>query len=305
MESKLAKGRTYLRRHGALYLMLLPGMLLLILFKYVPMYGVLMSFQNFKVRTGILGSEWVGLKHFIDFFNDPFCGRLIANTLILGILTILFTFPAPIILALMLNEIKHERFKKITQTISYMPYFISVVVVVGLLKEFTSVNGGVINDLITAFGGQPINFFAEPGWFRPLYLLTGIWSGVGYGSIIYLAAISGIGPELYESAIIDGATRMQQIKYITLPCIAPTIIIMFIFAMGGILGNDYQKILLMQSPLTYDTSDVISTYVYRLGILGGSYSYTAAVNLFSSVISIFFVIGTNWLAKRFTESSLY
>lgn len=295
----------YFKKNIALYIMLIPGLLSLIIFKYVPMYGILMSFQNFRIRDGIFGSEWVGFEHFINFFNDPFCGRLIANTFILGILTIIFTFPAPIILALMFNEIKHDRFKRVTQTISYMPYFISMVVVVGLLKEFTSVDGGIFNSLIQSFGLEPINFFAQPEWFRPMYIFTGIWTGVGYGSIVYLAAISGINPELYESAVLEGATRLKQIWYITLPSITPTIMVMFIFAVGGILGTDYQKVLLMQSPLTYETSDIISTYIYRLGIEGGSYSYTSAINLFSSAISLVFILGTNWLSRKLTDSSLY
>lgn len=307
---KIEKGSSlkkvgHIKKNAALYIMLIPGLLSLVLFKYVPMYGILMSFQNFRIRDGIFGSEWVGFEHFINFFRDPFCGRLIANTFILGILTILFTFPAPIILALMFNEIKHERFKRITQTISYMPYFISMVVVIGLLKEFTSVDGGIINSLVQIFGLEPINFFAQPEWFRPMFIFTGIWTGVGYGSIVYLAAISGINPELYESAVIEGATRLKQIWYITLPSITPTIMVMFIFAVGGILGTDYQKVLLMQSPLTYETSDIMSTYIYRLGIEGGSYSYTSAINLFSSAISLIFILGTNWLSRKLTDSSLY
>ncbi|MEG0693135.1 MAG: ABC transporter permease subunit [Oscillospiraceae bacterium] len=299
------KSKNYIKKNMALYIMLIPGMLSLILFKYVPMYGILMSFQNFRIRDGIWGSKWVGLEHFVNFFNDPFCGRLIGNTFLLGILTILFTFPAPIILALMFNEIKHDKFKRVTQTISYMPYFISMVVVVGLLKEFTSVDGGIVNSIIQNLGFEPINFFAQPGWFRPLYIITGIWTGVGYGSIVYLAAISGVNPELYESAVLEGATRLKQIWYITLPSITPTIMVMFIFAVGGILGTDYQKVLLMQSPLTYETSDIISTYIYRLGIEGGSYSYTSAINLFSSAISLVFILGTNWLSRKLTDSSLY
>ena len=192
-----------------------------------------------------------------------------------------------------------------TQTISYVPYFISTVIVVGLLKDMTSTNDGIINTAIVALGGQKIDFFASPQWFRPLYVISSIWSGIGYNSIIYLAAISGINPELYESAVLDGASRMKQAIHITIPCISSTIVILLIFAVGGIVGNDYQKILLMQSPLTYETSDVISTYVYREGILGGSYSYTTAINLFTSLISLFFILVTNWVARKAGESSIF
>lgn len=297
--------RAYLRANGALYVMALPGMLCLLLFSYVPMYGILIAFQDYSPARGVFESAWVGLEHFITFFKSPYCARLFGNTFILGILVILFSFPAPIILALLINEMRGSRFKRVTQTISYMPYFISVVVVVGLLKEMLSTNGGVINEIIKMFGMQPKDFFSDPNWFRPLYILSGIWSGIGYGSILYLAAISGINPELYESAVLDGASRWQQMRHITLPCISSTIVIQLIFAVGGIVGNDYQKILLMQSPLTYSTSDVFSTFVYREGVLGGSYSYTTAINLLTSFISIIFLFLANWLAKRMGEEAVF
>ncbi len=288
-----------------LYLMVLPGMLALIIFRYVPMYGVLMAFEKYMPAKGILGSKWVGFQHFVNFFHSPYFGRLLGNTFMLGIVTLVFTFPAPILLALLLNEVRNPRFKRVTQTISYVPYFISTVIVVGLLKDMTSTNDGIINTAIVALGGQKIDFFASPQWFRPLYVISSIWSGIGYNSIIYLAAISGINPELYESAVLDGASRMKQAIHITIPCISSTIVILLIFAVGGIVGNDYQKILLMQSPLTYETSDVISTYVYREGILGGSYSYTTAINLFTSLISLFFILVTNWVARKAGESSIF
>ncbi len=297
--------RGYMQRNWVLYLMVLPGMLALIIFRYVPMYGVLMAFEKYMPAKGILGSKWVGFQHFVNFFHSPYFGRLLGNTFMLGIVTLVFTFPAPILLALLLNEVRNPRFKRVTQTISYVPYFISTVIVVGLLKDMTSTNDGIINTAIVALGGQKIDFFASPQWFRPLYVISSIWSGIGYNSIIYLAAISGINPELYESAVLDGASRMKQAIHITIPCISSTIVILLIFAVGGIVGNDYQKILLMQSPLTYETSDVISTYVYREGILGGSYSYTTAINLFTSLISLFFILITNWVARKAGESSIF
>lgn len=297
--------RGYMQRNWVLCLMVLPGMLALIIFRYVPMYGVLMAFEKYMPAKGILGSKWVGFQHFVNFFHSPYFGRLLGNTFMLGIVTLVFTFPAPILLALLLNEVRNPRFKRVTQTISYVPYFISTVIVVGLLKDMTSTNDGIINTAIVALGGQKIDFFASPQWFRPLYVISSIWSGIGYNSIIYLAAISGINPELYESAVLDGASRMKQAIHITIPCISSTIVILLIFAVGGIVGNDYQKILLMQSPLTYETSDVISTYVYREGILGGSYSYTTAINLFTSLISLFFILITNWVARKAGESSIF
>ena len=297
--------RGYMQRNWVLYLMVLPGMLALIIFRYVPMYGVLMAFEKYMPAKGILGSKWVGFQHCVNFFHSPYFGRLLGNTFMLGIVTLVFTFPAPILLALLLNEVRNPRFKRVTQTISYVPYFISTVIVVGLLKDMTSTNDGIINTAIVALGGQKIDFFASPQWFRPLYVISSIWSGIGYNSIIYLAAISGINPELYESAVLDGASRMKQAIHITIPCISSTIVILLIFAVGGIVGNDYQKILLMQSPLTYETSDVISTYVYREGILGGSYSYTTAINLFTSLISLFFILITNWVARKAGESSIF
>lgn len=210
-----------MQRNGILYLMVLPGLLELILFQYVPMYGVLMAFEKYMPAKGILGSKWVGFQHFVNFFHSPYFGRLLGNTFMLGIFSLLFGFPAPIILALLLNEVRCSRFKRVTQTISYVPYFISTVIVVGLLKDMTSTNEGIINTAIAALGGQKIDFFASPQWFRPMYILSGIWSGVGYSSIIYLAAISGINPELYESAVLDGASRMKQAIHITIPASPP------------------------------------------------------------------------------------
>jgi len=295
----------FFKHNKALYAMVLPGLIITIIFKYLPFYGVAVSFENYNPIKGVFGSEWVGFSHFTTFFKDPYFFRLFKNTFLLGFYSLIFGFPAPIILALLFNEIKNATFKKITQTISYMPYFLSIVIVVGLLKDMISMSGGVINELIAALGFEKINFLVEPGFFRPLYTITGIWQGVGYGSIIYLGAISNINPELYESAVLDGASRFKQAIYITIPCIIPTIIVLFIFAVGGILGNDFQKILLMYNPSTYETADVISTYIYRQGILGASFSYASAVGLFSSVVSFVFLITANKLSQKISETSLW
>lgn len=292
------------KQDGVLYLMSLPAIMLVFVFCYIPMYGVLMAFQNYVPAKGILGSDWVGLKHFASFLRDPFCGRIVRNTILLGIYSLAFSFPAPIILALLLNELKAGKFKRIVQTISYMPHFVSTVIIVGLMKEIFSLSG-IVNEWVVRFGGEAVSFMERPEWFRLMYIGSGIWQGVGYSSILYLAAISGVNPELYESAILDGASRWKQVVHITLPCIMPTISIMFIFAVGGVLGNDMQKILLMYSETNYETADVINTYVYRKGLLGGQYSYSAAVGLLMSAISFALLWTTNRISRKMGAESLF
>lgn len=292
-----------IKKEGALYVMIIPAVVLIFLFNYIPMYGVLMAFQNHIPAKGISGSEWVGLKHFISFFRDPFCGRIFKNTILLGAYSLLWGFPAPILLALLLNELRESKFKRFVQTVSYMPFFISTVIIIGLMNEIFSLSG-ILNQLITSLGGTAVSFMERPEWFRTMYIGSGIWSSVGYSSIIYLAAISGINPELYESAVLDGANRLQQARYITIPSIMPTVSIMFIMNAGSILSNDLQKILLMYSPATYETADVINTYVYRKGLLGGQYSYSAAVGLFMSLISFIMLWITNTIARKMGSESL-
>lgn len=294
-----------LKKNIALYSMILPGFVLILVFSYFPMYGITMAFQNFRPNLGFFNSPFVGLVHFERIFSDVLFRRAFWNTLILGILTIIFSFPAPIILSLLFNEIKHSKYKKFAQTVSYMPFFLSTVIVIGLLRDMLSVSTGAVNIGLAALGFERINFFLRADWFRTLFIGTGIWQGVGYGSIIYLAAISGINPELYEAAIIDGANRFKQVIYITIPSILPTIVILFIFAMGGILGNDWQRILLMYNPAIYSTSDVVGTYVYRMGIEGASASYAAAVGFSMSLISVVFLVVTNYAAKKLGETSLW
>lgn len=305
MEGKRQPFLRYIRANFALYTMILPGFILLLVFNYFPMYGIVMAFQSFKPTLGFFDSPYVGLKHFIRLFTDPYFFATFKNTILLGFYSLLFGFPAPIILALLFNEIKHSAYKRVTQSISYMPYFLSMVIVVGIMKDMLTVNDGVVNTAIQVLGGKKIDFFTSANWFRTVYISSGIWQGIGFSSIIYLAAISGVNPEIYESALIDGASRFKQAVYITIPSIMPTIAILFIFAVGGILGNDFQKILLMYNPAIYSTADVISTYIYRSGIEGASQSYSAAVGLFLSVISIVLLASTNFLAKRFGETSLW
>ena len=297
----------YIRLNWVLYVMLIPGLINLILFKYLPMYSIVVAFQDYSPKGGFFGSKWVGLKHFEAFFRDPFCWRVISNTIILGLESLIFSFPAPILLALLLNELRYPKFKKVVQTISYMPYFLSVVIVVGMMKELFSMNNGPVNELLAALGLERKNFFMMPSAFRPLYIGSGIWQGIGYSSIIYLAAIAGINPEMYESAVLDGASRLKQIWYITLPSILPTISILFILAVAGILGNDYQKILLMYSPRTYSTADVVNTYVYRYGIetAGNHLSYSSAVGLLVNLVSLVFLVIANTVTGRLSETSLF
>jgi putative aldouronate transport system permease protein len=287
------------------YLMVLPGLAITLVFRYVPIYGIIMAFQDFSPAKGYLGSRFVGLKHIASFIHDPYFFRSIKNTVVLGVSSLTFGFPAAIILALLFNEVTSPGLKRVYQTISYVPYFLSTVIVVGLMMEMTGVEEGIVNQVLVAIGVKRIQFFAEPGWFVPLYITSGIWQGVGFGSIIYLAAISGINPDLYEAARIDGAGRFNQIRFVTLPGMAPTIVIMLIFAVGGILGNDFQKILLMYNQSTYETADVVQTYVYRAGILGASYSYTTAIGLFMSLISFLFLFVTNLIARRLSETALW
>lgn len=308
IKKKKANKKSFFRRfkmEWQLHVLAIPAILVVLVFCYLPMYGIIIAFQNYIPAKGVFGSEWVWFKHFINLFNDPYFYRIFKNTFMIGIYSLILSFPAPIFLALLLNELNNGKFKKTIQTISYMPYFISTVIIVGLMKEMFGLTSGVINDVLEWIGLNRINFFGESEWFRPLYIGSGIWTGIGYGSIIYLASISNISPELYESAIIDGAGRFRQAVSITIPSIAPTIQILFIFAVGGILGNNFEKILLMYSPLIYETSDVISTYVYRKGILGGQFSYSSAVGQFKSILSLFLIILTNYINRKVGAESLY
>ena len=285
--------------------MSLPGLIFVFLFNYLPMGGLLMSFQDYSLFLGMSGSEWVGFENFQRFFSDPFCFRIIKNTFLLGLYNLLWGFPMPILLALALNEIKGSKFKKATQTITYLPYFISVVIIVGIMRSLFSSEDGVINSLIGALGGESIAFFNEPEWFRTMYIASDIWQSVGYNSIIYLAAITSIDPQLYEAAKIDGATRIQSIYKITLPSIVPTIAVLLIMRFGAILSVGFEKIMLMYSPGTYETADVISTYVYRMGMLNQDFGYASAVGLFNSIVAVILLTGGNWISKHVFQESLW
>ena len=299
------RARRVFIRDKYLLLMVLPAVALLILFRYIPIYGVIVAFQSYRVGDGFFGSKWVGFLHFARFFQDPYAFEIIKNTFLLGVYTVVFTFPIPILFAMCINEMKLMTYKRICQTISYMPYFISVVVVIGLVKEFTAYDHGKLNHLIALIGGVRILFLMQPFWFVFFYLFTSVWQGTGFGSIIYLAALAGINPELYESAHMDGANRLQKIIHIDIPGILPTVVVLFIFGIGGILQSDFQKILLLYNEATYSVADVLSTYVFRAGILGASYSYAAAVGVFTSVVSLLLLTAANYLCRKFTEYSLW
>ncbi|WP_310138206.1 ABC transporter permease subunit [Paenibacillus amylolyticus] len=293
-------------RNRYVYLMLLPVVAYYLIFSYGPMYGLLLAFQeSYSPVKGIMSGEWVGFDNFTMFFESYYFWRLIKNTLILSFYSIVFGFPAPIILALLLNEVRKKWFRSTVQTVSYMPHFISVVVVVGMLKTFSSLDGGLFNVIRGFFDLQPLMFLAEKDMFRPLYILSNIWQGAGWASIIFLAALSGIDPQLYEAAKIDGANRWRQLLHITLPGIMPTIVIMLILRMGAVMNADFQKILLMQTAPTYETSDVISTFVYRSGILEGNYTYSTAIGLFNGVINFALLIAANAISRKLNSTSLW
>lgn len=294
----------HIKKRPALYLMILPGLLWFIIFCYVPMYGVVIAFKDYSIGQSFFAGKWIGLRHFVSFVNDPYFFRLMKNTFLLGFYDLLWGFPLPIIFALLLNEMKANKFKGAVQTISYLPYFISTVIIVGMMFSILSIDG-VVNTFLSNFGIKPVLFFSEPGWFRTLYVASGIWQGLGWNSIIYLAAISGINPELYESAKIDGASRFRQAVSITVPCIIPTISILLIMKIGSVLNISFEKVYLLYSPSTYETADIIGTYVYRRGFLSYDYSYSTAVGLFQSGISLILLSTANYFSKKLSESSLW
>ena len=287
-----------------LYLMVLPGIAVIFIFNYVPMYGILIAFKKYKVKLGILKSPWVGLEYFQTFFNNPFAIRTIRNTFLLGLYNLLWTFPAPIILAIMFNEVKNAKYKKLVQTVSYYPNFVSTVIIVGMLPAFCA-SDGLFNTIRGLFNLTPINFLSEARYFRTLYIASGLWQGVGFSSIIYLAALTGIDPTLYDAADIDGAGRLQKIRSITFPHLLPTIIILFILAIGNLFGSDTQKVLLMYSPSTYETADIIGTYTYREGLEGARFEYSTAVGLFQTLVNFCFLLSANLFIRKVSETSLF
>lgn len=307
-ERKKWKQRSSLRawtRNWELYLLFLPVLAYFIVFHYIPMYGVQIAFKDFIANKGIMGSPWVGFEHFERFFDSFYFWRIIKNTLGIGIYELIVGFPIPIILALMIHELRTGKFRKFVQTVTYMPHFLSTIVMVGMIMMFLSPASGLINVVILFFGGEPISFMTEPGWFKSIYVWSGVWQTMGWSSIIYIAALAGIDPQLHEAARVDGASRLRRIWHINLPGIAPTIIVLLILNMGSILGVGFEKVFLMQNDLNMESSDVISTNVYRSGILGAQYSFSAAVGLFNSVVNFIILLTVNRIARKVSSSSLW
>lgn len=293
-----------IRQHWALYLMAIPLIAFFIIFAYLPMGGLLMAFENYKPNKGFLGSDFVGLKNFMDFFGSPFAFRTIRNTLVISFLQLVIEFPLVIVFALLINEIKMGPFRKAVQTLTYMPYFISMVVMAGIIVDFVK-STGVVGQLVGVFTGTPTNLLGDPKYWRPLYIATNLWQGLGFSSIIYVAALSGIDQELYEAAEIDGATRWKQTLHITLPGIAGTIIIMLILRVGSIMAVGQEKTILLYNSQVYETADIISSFIYRKGLLEFNYGYSTAVSLFNSVINFILLVTTNQISKKFSETSLF
>ena len=308
-QKKVKKSFSYrlkkdLRDHWQLYLMALPVIIYLLLFNYAPMAGVVMAFQKYSMRKGIFGSQFVGMENFIRFFSSPNFWRLLKNTLLISFYGLIFSFPLPIVFALCLNEVRNTKFKKIVQTISYLPYFISVVVVVSIMFDFGKSNG-LITNVAQSFGWNGGAVISSPKWFRTLYIGSNLWQHLGYNSIIFISALAAIDPTLYEAATIDGANRWQQTLHVTLPGIASTIVVLLILRLGQIMGVGYEKIILMYGPSTYETGDVIASYVYRMGILNSDYSYSTAVNLFNSVVNLIVLMSANFISRKVNETSIW
>lgn len=301
---KLRVHKHNIKKSKTLYIMFFIPALYFIVFHYIPMVGNVIAFQKYNVVAGLFRSDWVGLHYFKLFLEDPYVWKLVRNTLLLNLYGLLFGFPAPIILALLLNEIRMRIFKRVVQSIAYLPHFLSTVVVAGMIVNFLAYDG-MLNQLLQFMGLEQIQFMNDPAWFRTIYISSDIWQQVGWGTILYLAALTGVDPQLYEASRMDGANRWKQVWHVSIPCIFPVITILFLLEIGRSLSVSFEKILLLYNGLTYETADVIQTYVYRRGLLGGDFSYAAAVGLFQSVIAYILVVGANRFAKRLGGTSLW
>lgn len=294
----------HVRKEWRIYSFLLIPVIYFLIFKYFPMIGNVIAFRKYKGGPNILGTEWVGFKYFNQFFKDQNFWRAFSNNITLSISYLLWRFPLTLIFALLLNEIQSKRGKKFVQTVSYLPHFISMVILAGMIKEILSLNGP-INAIIAGLGFERIEFISLPQWFPTIYIGSGIWQGIGWGTILYLAAMAGINPELYEAAKMDGANRFRLAWHVTLPGIRPTIMTLLILDIGGIMGSNFEKIILLYNPLTYETADVISTYVYRMGIVNANFNYATAVGLFEGLIGLVLVTSANTISKKLTNASLW
>lgn len=304
-KDRLQQAAAYLRRYWMLYVFLLPAVLDVFIFRYIPLYGLQIAFKDYKVRHGIWGSEWVGLLHFQRFIETVNFWQILRNTVLISVASLVCGFPAPILLAFMIHEIRSNRYRKFVQMITYMPHFISMVAIVGLINLFTDRSTGLINLLRMKMGYEGVSFMTRPSAFIPIYVISGIWQETGWGTIIYLAALAGIDVDMLDAAEVDGVTRLQRIRYLYFPTILPTIIILLILNVGSILNVGFEKIFLMQNDLNLEASEVISTYVYEWGLLNGRYSYTTAIGLFNSVVNGILLVAVNQISRRVTQTSLW
>lgn len=292
-------------KYKYLVLMFIPAIIYYIVFHYIPMYGIQIAFKDYKFSLGIWGSQWIGFQNFKALFNVGSFWEVFRNTIVISFCKLLIGFPAPIIFALLLNEVRHTRFKKVVQTVSYLPHFMSWVVLGGLFTQFLSPSIGPINIFLKSIGMKPIYFLADPKWFRSVLVVTSIWKGVGWGSIIYLAALSSVNPELYEAGLIDGANRFQRAIYVTLPSLAPVITIMLIFNVGGLINDDFDQIFNLYNPAVYSVADVLGTYTYRMGLVQMEYSFSTAVGLFRNVISFTLIVLANKIANKINDYGIW
>jgi putative aldouronate transport system permease protein len=304
-KAKLKRSAAYINKKKYLYILLIPCIIYFFIFNYIPMYGVLIAFKDFNFSKGIIGSNWIGLENFKYMFALGDFYQVFWNSICLSLLRLVFGFPFPIILALLLNEIKAEKYKSFTQTVIYLPHFISWVVIGGIIVNFLSPTWGVVNSVLKSLGHEPIFFMAENKYFRPIIVLSSLWKESGWGTIIYLAAIVGINPELYEAAMVDGASKLKQIWHITLPCIRGTIVILLVLNLGRIMSNGFEQIFVMQNPKNLAVSEVFETYAYRIGILGGRFSFGTTVGLFTSLIGLIFILASNKIANSLGEDGIW
>ncbi len=295
----------YMKEHWAFYIFILPALVDVLIFRYFPIYGVQIAFRNFKIKKGILGSDWVGMKYFIQFVNSPNFLQILRNTLFLSLYSLIFGFPVPILLAFMINEIRSPAWKKITQMLTYMPHFISMVAIVGLINLMLDRKTGIVNHFLRMITGEPVDFMGMSGAFRSIYVASGIWQEAGWGTIIYLSALSAVDVESLEAAKIDGASRLQKIMYIDFPTILPTIVVLLILRSGSLLNVGFEKVFLLQNDLNRDVSEVIGTYTYRLGILGGQFSYTTAIGLFNNIVNALVLLTVNQISRMLGDTSLW
>lgn len=305
VSSRRNRFAAYMKQNYWLYLFLIPGMAFLFIMNYLPMFGIVIAFKDFRVVKGVFDSEWLGLQHFEYLFHAPDFYRILKNSLILSMMRLVCGFPMPIILALMMNEMGSQAYKRTMQTILYLPHFISWVIVISILYNILSGSTGLVNDVIVKFGGQKIPFLTTAKYFRPILVLTDIWKGAGWGTIVYMAAIAGIDSALYEAAFIDGASRLQRIWYVTLPTIAGTIVVMLIMRTGSILNNGFEEVYLLKNALTSEVADIFETYTYEIGLQSGQFSYASAVGLFQSVVGCIMIFVTNTAARKIGGGGLW